>query len=194
MSITYIPGPSNEMVIKVEPSHSQFPLPSTDVSVSSSFAENADTASYVTGTIVSSSYANTASYVVETANWSQTANLLSVSVSPTASFPYPIISASIVNTTGCPVFIAYSGDMDAYGQPGASGRVRIYRDSVPVGTSFHFYTQSTFGSNPSVSVSCIDSPGTGSFTYYLKLVTLFGSVPVRFGNENGGNLSVFEIG
>lgn len=105
-------------------------------------------------------------------------------------FPKTIVSASITSY-GNPILAICSGDVDpGYGGP-ASGSLQIYRDNTPIGQPVAFES-STQIITCAYSVSCIDAPPAGTYTYYLKANRL--QPNSMFGTDSGPNLILMEIG
>jgi len=87
-----------------------------------------------------------------------------VKVSATGS----MIQSATITTSGFPVQITVTGD----GEPFATGgwqRLRIFRDSTPIGEVSHIETAGS-GLNMTVALSTIDTPVAGTYTYSVKIV------------------------
>lgn len=111
-----------------------------------------------------------------------------ITISTGASFPAIIVSGSI-STSGNPVLIMCSGD--AAPDPAGGGEIRLYRGSTAIGQPIIF--DSSFGSeNNPYNISCVDAPGSGTYTYSLKVLSL--TANTDFGESNGPNLILIELG
>jgi hypothetical protein len=78
-----------------------------------------------------------------------------------------IIQSATITTSGFPVQITVTGD----GAPSGSGwqRLQLYRDVTPIGEILHIETPGS-GVNMTVSLSTIDTPVSGTYTYSVKVV------------------------
>ena len=77
------------------------------------------------------------------------------------------IQSASITTSGFPVQITVTGDAE----PAGAGwhELQIYRDSTAIGEVFHIET-TTGGVNLIISMSAIDTPVTGTYTYSVKII------------------------
>ena len=111
-------------------------------------------------------------------------------ITPSATFPYAIISGSI-STNGNPVQITCYGDVDPLSS-GGWGIYQLYRNSTPIGTNVRFEGGSDAKNSP-FGIIYIDNVPAGVYTYYLKLNTLYGQ-NFRFGKVDTPTFSLLELG
>jgi len=94
----------------------------------------------------------------------------------TASATASVLQSATITTNGFPVQIIVTGD----GEPGGSGwhRLQIFRDSTAISEIHHFETAAG-DINMTISLSAIDQPVAGTYTYSVKIVGSSG-VSVRY--------------
>ena len=85
----------------------------------------------------------------------------------TATATASVLQSATITTSGFPVQIIVTGD----GEPAGAGwhRLQIFRDSTAIGEIQHYETAGT-GLNMSISLSAIDTPVAGTYTYSVKIV------------------------
>lgn len=94
----------------------------------------------------------------------------------TASATASVLQSATITTSGFPVQIIVTGD----GEPAGAGwhRLQIFRDSIAIGEIQHYETAGT-GLNMAISLSAIDAPVAGTYTYSVKIVAT-SMVSVRY--------------
>jgi hypothetical protein len=121
-------------------------------------------------------------------NYAQS-NSGSITINTGASLPTTVTSTTIT-TTGSPVQIIVSGDANPLSN-GAWGRLRIYRDSTPIGKTIQFESSSS-NENVPYALNYIDSPIAGTYTYSAKL-TNSSNHSYQFGEVDGNIITVLEL-
>ena len=112
-----------------------------------------------------------------------------VTITPSATFPYSVISGSI-STNGNPVQITCYGDIDPL--TGGWGECQLYRNSTAVGTIVRFESDPST-TNSLFSMIYIDEVPSGVYTYHLKVNTLYDG-NFRFGKVDTPTFSLLELG
>ena len=94
----------------------------------------------------------------------------------TATATASVLQSATITTSGFPVQIIVTGD----GEPAGAGwhRLQIFRDSTAIGEIQHYETTSA-GLNMAISLSAIDAPVAGTYTYSVKIVAT-SMVSVRY--------------
>ncbi|MGC6413978.1 MAG: hypothetical protein ACON5K_04670, partial [Bacteroidia bacterium] len=98
------------------------------------------------------------------------------------------IASITITTTGGPVLISSYADM----QPGGSGgwgRFQLFRGSTALGSEIH--SEGAADVNDAISLSLIDNPAAGTYTYYLKVNGVGGSLNV--GETDGPLIYAVEL-
>ncbi len=112
-----------------------------------------------------------------------------VNVPLSASLPFTVVSTT-VTTIGNPVFVICSGDIEN-ATAGAWCRFQLYRGSTTIGNSS--WTEHSAGSeNNPFSISAIDAPAAGTYTYSLRVIAISGGA-FNFGEIDGPVLSATEM-
>ncbi len=112
-----------------------------------------------------------------------------VNVPLSASLPFTVVSTT-VTTSGNPVFVICSGDIEN-ATAGAWCRFQLYRGSTTIGNSS--WTEHSAGSeNNPFSISAIDAPAAGTYTYSLRVIAISGGA-FNFGEVDGPVLSATEM-
>jgi collagen type VII alpha len=105
--------------------------------------------------------------------------------------PINVVSAPPISTEGNPVYVECCGDAENV-DTGSSVRVRLYRDSTPIGTEVELQTSAISTQNNGFSISFIDNPAAGTYTYSFKVTALSGGDYV-FGETDGPNILAYEM-
>ena len=113
----------------------------------------------------------------------------SITILSSATTPANVVNVSIT-TTGNPVYISCSGDANNV-TAGGWCRLRLYRDSTAIGSIVQAEGSGASENSP-YSITYIDNPTAGTYTYSMKVASIAGSNFV-FGEAGGPSLSVFEI-
>lgn len=122
-----------------------------------------------------------------TTNFAQTKG--SVYTYTGATLPATIVSVTIT-TSGYPVQIVCSGDANPL-STGGWGAINLYRDSTVIGQKVQFESSAANENNP-YSLSVIDTPPKGTYTYSLKIVSNSGG-NVAFGENEGPIIYAIEL-
>lgn len=100
-----------------------------------------------------------------------------------------IVSVSFT-TNGYPVQVLVTGDVEN-NSAGGWTTLQLYRDSTAIGNIIH--TEGSAGSeNAPFSLTTIDTPAAGTYTYALKLNSASGGT-FNFGESNGPVITVVEL-
>ena len=128
-------------------------------------------------------------------NYVQTTGTI-VTISNGTATPFNIASATIT-TRGNPVKVTCTADFN----PGATGawvQMRLYNGSTPIGQIIQAEAGSLAGANANTpfNITFIDTPVTGTYTYYCKGVGVSYGTPgasINFGEVNGPTMIAMEL-
>jgi hypothetical protein len=124
-----------------------------------------------------------------TANYTQTTEGSSVSITTGGTFPKAVVSGSIT-TTGNPVLIMCSGDANPL-TAGTWGIIQLYRNTTALCNQIQ-YESSSGNENVPYNISCVDPVPAGTYTYYMKVNNMAGG-NTDFGEADGPNLILVEL-
>jgi hypothetical protein len=113
----------------------------------------------------------------------------SIVITSSATTPANVVSVNIT-TTGNPVFVSCTGDAN----PATGGGwcvIQLYRNSTALGKKIQAESSGN-SENVPYAINYIDNVAAGTYTYSLKVTAIAGS-NFTFGEQDGPNLTVFEI-
>ena len=120
-------------------------------------------------------------------NYSQTQGTKQTAVS---SSGVTIVSTSLT-TNGYPVQVLVTGDAEN-NSAGAWVKLQLYRDSTAIGKIIH--VESSAGSeNIPYSLTVIDAPSAGTYTYALKTASAAAGGTFNFGETDGPVITAIEL-
>lgn len=101
-----------------------------------------------------------------------------------------IVSASIA-TNGYPVQVLVTGDAE---NSAAGGwiKLQLYRDSTAIGKQIHLES-SAISENIPYSLTVIDAPAAGTYTYALKTASIAATGNFNFGETDGPVITAIEL-
>lgn len=102
-----------------------------------------------------------------------------------------IVSTSIA-TNGYPVQVLVTGDAEN-SAVGGWIKLQLYRDSTAIGKQIHVES-STISENIPYSLTVIDNPAAGTYTYALKTASAAATGTFNFGETDGPVLTAIELG
>jgi len=105
--------------------------------------------------------------------------------------PTTVVSASTITTSGKPVFVMCSGDVQPLNGTSDYIFMRLYRDSTAIGQSQVNHPGSMSSTNQSFAIHFIDVVSAGTYTYNLK--AWIGSGSMNFGETGFPYISVIEF-
>jgi len=119
-----------------------------------------------------------------------------VTITNGTATPFNIASLSIT-TVGNPVQVTCSVDFNPSAQA-AWVRLQLYRDTTAIGQVLQAEPGATAGANPNIpfTITCIDTPSAGTYTYYCKVITVsYGTVAadIKFGETTGPIMYAIEL-
>jgi hypothetical protein len=134
----------------------------------------------------------TATALSTATNYVQSTGPNPINVSTGTSFPSIVLNA-IINTNGRPVQITAYGDVKVqYANEYCS--IRLYRDNTAIGSEVVIKNLTTDGASAPFSLSYIDNPTTGSYTYYLKVTSAGGPAgSLSFGATSAPTITLLEL-
>lgn len=100
-----------------------------------------------------------------------------------------VIVSQTITTSGRPIQIIATGDAN----PSSNGwcQLQLYRDGTPIGKKLQAESSSA-NENIPYCINFIDNPTAGTYTYSVRFVT--GSCSFQFGEADGNQLTLLEIG
>ena len=134
----------------------------------------------------------TGTTITYTANWNQ-GQTGTITVSGSLTTPYTLISTTIT-TNGFPVHVSAYGDFNPTSGNGWV-RLQLYRGTTAIG-QIQQCEDTASNVNVPYSLTVIDNPVAGSYTYALKIDTfsVAGATPTaQFGEGGGPVISVYEV-
>lgn len=130
---------------------------------------------------------------VGTLNYAQTAPA-SVNIPSGTATPFNIGTVTIT-TTGKPVQVTCVSDFNPLAASAAWVQLRLYRDSTPIGNTVQVEpTAPVFNTNTPFTLTFIDTPAAGTYTYSCKGVGAnFGGAAINFGEVSGPVMTAIEL-
>lgn len=131
-------------------------------------------------------------------------NVISVPTKSYASYKFPVVNINsssspsaelTITTTGRPVYISLTGDVNPMSAEGTDDwcKIYLYRDGLKLTTEV--VTEKTGSSNRPFAVTFLDQVSAGTHTYKAQFV--IGSGALMFGEEDGAfetpDFTIFEI-
>ncbi len=120
-------------------------------------------------------------------NWAQTS-----ASAVTKNAVGDIIMSQSITTSGRPIQIIATGDANPLQ---ATGWVilQIYRDGTAIGKKVQAES-SAANENVPYAINFIDSPAAGTYTYSVKITAIKSGYSFNFGESDGNNLTLLELG